>query len=72
MELAAHADIGKRERKINCETQCGVGTLAQKLTEGPRAKGIGKSVVPKENRTLADLGLDKKTSLLAHPKEAVL
>lgn len=76
LDVAAAAEIlAKRqqlgEEAINYATSIKVEALAQlgrMLKEIPKnagARGIGKSGVPVQNPTLADMGLDKKTSKLA-------
>ena len=42
-----------------------LGEILKATPKSTGAKGIGKSAVPKENRTLEDLGIDKKTSAVA-------
>ena len=76
MDVAAAAEIYAKRQHLSEEAEQLAATvkvealrkLGEMLKAAPKstgAKGVGKSAVPKENRTLADLGLTKKESAVA-------
>lgn len=84
LDMAVAAEVYARRQKISVDLERkavyikieALRQIGDMLKETPRnegAKGIGKSVVQKENRTptLSDLGLDKKTSKLAQDVAAL-
>lgn len=50
---------------IKVEALAQLGRMLKEIPKNAGARGIGKSGVPVQNPTLADMGLDKKTSKLA-------
>ena len=86
LDVAAAAEVYARRQHLSEEAERLAATvkvealrkLGEMLKATPKAtgaKGIGKSAVPKGNRTLADIGLTKKESALAQklaelPEEA--
>lgn len=82
VDAAAAAEIYARRQKlgeeasdlalsIKVEALRKLGEMLQTTPKATGAKGIGKSAVPKENRTLADLGLTKKESAVAQKLAAM-
>ena len=64
--MAGTAAVGYAHA-IKIEALAQLGTMLKGMTKNVGAKGIGTSAVPKGNHTptYADLGVDKKTAMVA-------